>query len=139
MLFRSERDNICSVNYDDVPDAGGYHRFCDPFSAVHAAMCIEEEGGVVGLQRKRAVNLIVKGIRDPSADSNPVADEKENGAGDEGAVEASTMGTTAMLKQRVMKRRGVANNGRKTVSVVNTFLSGNRGRATEGCDFAEEG
>ncbi|RRT55887.1 hypothetical protein B296_00019849 [Ensete ventricosum] len=122
MLFRSERDNICSAR-------GDYY---------HRTMRREFSLSVVGLQRKRAVTLMVKGIRDPSADSNPVADEKEKGAGDEGAVEASTMGTIAMLKQRVMKRRGVANNGRKTISVVNTFLSGNRGRATEGCDFAEE-
>ncbi|RRT74909.1 hypothetical protein B296_00009721 [Ensete ventricosum] len=39
------------VNYDDIPGVGGYHWFYDPFSAAHAAMCLEEEGGVGGLHR----------------------------------------------------------------------------------------
>ncbi|RZR80811.1 hypothetical protein BHM03_00006901 [Ensete ventricosum] len=40
-----------AVNYDDIPGVGGYHWFYDPFSAAHAAMCLEEEGGVGGLHR----------------------------------------------------------------------------------------
>ncbi|RWV79164.1 hypothetical protein GW17_00059752 [Ensete ventricosum] len=30
----------------DILDAGGYHRFCNPFSTAHVAMCVEEEGGM---------------------------------------------------------------------------------------------
>ncbi|RWW67584.1 hypothetical protein BHE74_00024955 [Ensete ventricosum] len=40
---------IRSVNYDDVPGAGGYHWFYDPFSVAHAAICVEEDDDVAGL------------------------------------------------------------------------------------------
>ncbi|RZS06475.1 hypothetical protein BHM03_00037128 [Ensete ventricosum] len=36
------------VNYDDVPGAGGYHWFYDPFSVAHAALCVEEDDDVAG-------------------------------------------------------------------------------------------
>ncbi|RWW45761.1 hypothetical protein BHE74_00048369 [Ensete ventricosum] len=32
----------------DILDAGGYHRFCNPFSTAHVAMRVEEEGGMAG-------------------------------------------------------------------------------------------
>ncbi|RRT65152.1 hypothetical protein B296_00041265 [Ensete ventricosum] len=43
------RHNREQVNYNDVPGAGGYHWFCDPFSVAHAAICVEEDDDVAGL------------------------------------------------------------------------------------------
>ncbi|RZR90583.1 hypothetical protein BHM03_00018498 [Ensete ventricosum] len=31
----------------NILGAGGYHRFCNPFSTAHVAMCVEEEGDKV--------------------------------------------------------------------------------------------
>ncbi|RWW75959.1 hypothetical protein BHE74_00016040 [Ensete ventricosum] len=44
-----ERRKQRPINYDNVSGAGGYHWFCDPFSFVHIAMCVEEEGDMGGL------------------------------------------------------------------------------------------